>query len=383
MEPDNINPNTDTKKDAADLHAEGIDLVGSSVALDNEFSTPEEAYAKGETPEVQTVQNVEVPTEKIPEEAPAPKIPNGPVQSPTPIQKQQTEEPLSAPLIQNDPSIHPLRTFKSDAEEAVRYGNASKVTIALAEQKKREASSKIEYTKEKHSSPGLYIALVLILILALGGGWYYWFISSQPKQEKVVTPTVTFKSYVAYTKASTLVLDSGSNALTLIAAKLGASTGPLGTVTALVPISNTGATSIAPLSSVVSGTHIPDRLLRSLSDDYMIGSYTYDVQSPFIVLKNTFFQNAFSGMLAWEKDMREDLLPLIQVSSPDTLEQDATSTSFEDGVLSNIDIRSLKDASGKTILVYAFADNDTIVITTTINSLKYLLDRILQVRTIQ
>jgi hypothetical protein len=140
---------------------------------------------------------------------------------------------------------------------------------------------------------------------------------------------------------------------------------------------------MVPISDVVSGTHIPNRLLRSLASDYMIGSYEYDVQSPFIILKNTFFQNAFAGMLEWEGDMGADLSPLIEISDPTVSRAAAGAASFSDGVISNVNVRTLKDVSGKTLLAYAFADKDTIVITTNATALKYLLNQILQVRTIQ
>jgi hypothetical protein len=48
-----------------------------------------------------------------------------------------------------------------------------------------------------------------------------------------------------------------------------------------------------------------------------------------------------------------------------------------------VNVRVLKDAAGKVILAYAFADKDTVVITTNQTALKYLLNQILEVRTIQ
>lgn len=288
--------------------------------------------------------------------------------------------------VQNDPSIKQLRTFKSDAEEAVKYGGATKVSIAVAEQKRREANNTpITYENDHRASPGLYIGILAVIIVLLGGGWFYWFKSSQTpaQQGKIVAPQVNLIGIVPFAKAAIVVLDPSSDTLSLVAAKIGASVPALGTVGAIAPVASADATTMSPVDDVIAKTRIPSRLARSLDSAYMVGSYEYDVQSPFIILKNTFFQNAFSGMLEWEKDLAADFISFIQISSPGTTIAVATGASFEDGIVSNVNVRSLKDPLGKTILTYAFADKDTIVITTTDTALKYLLNQILQVRTIQ
>lgn len=370
MEPDAILPEQkndqvpvgDVKPDADGLHAEGVDLEGSSVAIDNEFSKPEEVYD----------QTVAAPYS----EPTTPSAPTTPV-SATP--------PVSAPVPQtfNDPSIKQLRTFKSDAEEAVKYGNVSKASIAVAEQKKREESGEIKYMEAKHSSPGVYIGIVAVIVIALAGGWYYWFNSSKTSQEKIVVPTVSIVAFVPYSKTAIFQINQSSDPIVLIAEKA-ATVGPvLGTVAALAPISNASATVMSPITDVFAQTHISSRLLRSLSNNYMLGVYAYDVQSPFFILKNTFFQNAYAGMLDWEKDLGSDLTALIQVSDPTITSANANTGTFEDAVISNVNVRILKDSSGKILLAYAFADKDTIILTTNTTALKFLLDRILQVRTIQ
>jgi hypothetical protein len=115
----------------------------------------------------------------------------------------------------------------------------------------------------------------------------------------------------------------------------------------------------------------------------MVGTYTYDTNGVFVILKNTFFQNAFSGMLEWENNMRNDLLPLIKASYPEETAVSTNGDRFEDLVVSNIDVRAIKNSTGKVILAYAFADTNTIIIATSTDTLKYLLDKLLVVKTVQ
>ena len=402
MEPDKNNPIPNKDSEISDLHAEGIDLVGSSVALDNEFSSPEKIYAQtsGRTENIEPEKDTPVKprpvvTQDSPEQVsaevkkidaiPQSKIANTPSNFSVPnnigLDNVHETDSEKKPEIQNDPTIKPLRTFKTDAEEAIRYGNVSKATIAIAEQKKRDAEKPIEYEDEKQTSPILYVVIAILAILILLGGWYFWFNASGQQSDTTTAPIITLQTPIPYAKLSSVVLVPGNNPLSLIASKLSAVGGTVGTITAIAPIASSTATGITPLSDILQGTHIPDRLLRSLTNDYMIGLYVYDVQGPFIILKNTFFQNAYSGMLEWEKDLPEDMYPLIHVSSPDWV--NTGTATFEDGVVSNIDTRSVRDDKGNVVLTYAFANNDTMVIATTQNTLKYILDRLLQVRTIQ
>ena len=423
----NTNPSQDPNTTLDGLRDEGIDIVqGSGVSEDNEFSngeaTPVEIFESASVAENVPVAPVvpptpvtsipkppqqivtapkppveeyniaregarmlgalqEMPKSFIPTQKPPQSTPQFIVQPRTAVTPAVTPEPSQAHPF-NDPSIRQIRTFKSDAEEAVKYQNVSAVDIAIAEQKKRERSTSIEYETPHTSHAGLFIILSICLIIVLGGGWYYWFSSSQNPEIKKA-PAVAIQTIVPYTKGSTLTLDPNSDPFVLIGAKLAGSNAGLGNIFALIPVESTNSINQIDISQVLKNTTIPNRLLRSLGTKYMIGAYTYDTQSPFLILTNTFFQNAFSGMLEWEKSMREDFMPLIQVSHPNEVSTGALGSSFQDALISNIDVRVLYNDAGETILMYAFADKDTIIITTDKNTLNFILDRLLTVRTIQ
>jgi hypothetical protein len=369
-----MNPNQEpNKSEEKDLSAEGIDLVGSGVNEENEFTSTNSSDTPPES-------SVEEPDTKVTNTAEQ----SAPVVSPEPTRfvdsAPKTPEAPILPPIKNDPSIKSIRTYKSDAEEAVRYQNISAIDIAVAEQKKRQASTAIEYANEKESHVGLFLIIIFFIIIGLGGGWFYWFHLTNTEETKTIQ--VSVETIVRYTKGSTLLLRDDSDPLVLIGAKLAAANAGLGNVYALVPTLEATSTTPAPIEAILKKTRIPARLLRSLSN-YMIGTYTYDTNSPFIILKNTFFQNAFAGMLDWEKNMRNDLLPLITASYPDETAVDGNADRFEDIIVSNIDTRVLRNKSGKIILAYAFADTNTVIISTTEYGLSYLLGQLLEVRSIQ
>lgn len=398
-----MEPNQEGNKQASaqpndDLHAEGIDLVGSGVSDENEFSSApseEKAVEEAPTPEILRPAEAKIPVPPMPiQTAQTPQaMPEAAkqaftavpptsvsVSAPIPVQKQPQKEIVDS---RNDPSIRPLRTFKSDAEEAVRYGGVSKINMVVAEQKKREASGSVDYVKENKPRARLIIFIILALLCIGFAGWYYLSSSVRNAPMGITASAANMKSIVPFTKGTVIVLDASADPLALIEKKLATGNAGIGNVFGVIPVSTSTSTSQAPIARIFSNTHIPSRLARSLGESYMFGVYTFDTESPFLILTNTFYQNAFSGMLEWENNLKNDFSSFIMQSYPTASLVALDTALFVDSVISNIDVRELKDSSGKVMLAYAFADKDTIVLTTSESALKYLLDRLLQVRTIQ
>lgn len=375
MEPEKENKE-DIKATMDDLHDSGIDIVESAPAIQgNEFSP-------GAAPKLD-------PTQSVPKMASFQNIQNRPsaqsiVDGVLGISSVKTQDNSK-----NDPSIKPLRTFKTDAEEAIKYNNVSKINIAVAEHQRKESSpvaaTPIEYENGSKSSKIFAVILTLGIILGAGAGGYYWFSmqSSVAPVTNKVPKGLSVKTPIAYDKVDIVNLSRDENPLTSIASKLASSEVPIGQVHAILPLPYGTTTITASPAVIFSGTRMPDRLERSISQDYMVGTYFYNLNSPFIILKNTFFQNAFAGMLDWEEDMRNDLISFIKVSYPNETLSSTSGDIFSDMVISNTDARILKNPSGAVILAYAFVDKDVIVISTNTETLKYLIDKLLAVRVVQ
>ena len=136
---------------------------------------------------------------------------------------------------------------------------------------------------------------------------------------------------------------------------------------------------------------IPTSFLRSLARDFMIGVHVFDGNQPFIILKTNFYENAFVGMLEWERYIKQDLSPffdqvestVVPVKTATTTTEDLKALTFNDLVIKNKDTRILKDANGNTVLIYSFVDKNTIVITTNESTFGEILTRLTSSRTIR
>jgi hypothetical protein len=114
-------------------------------------------------------------------------------------------------------------------------------------------------------------------------------------------------------------------------------------------------------------TQLPNTAIRALANTMIMGSVTTSKNEPFIVLQSSRFDVLFSGLLSWEHYLQGDLSPLFG----DT----ASSEKFTDVTIANKSVRVLKDAQGNEILLYAFIDQTTVVISTSRDALLKIVER--------
>jgi hypothetical protein len=131
----------------------------------------------------------------------------------------------------------------------------------------------------------------------------------------------------------------------------------------------------------------PDIFKRSLMNNWMYGVYgDNDKNTPFMILKTDFFQNSYAGMLKWENSITDELATLLNYKEK-IKNQNSTGTStintylsirgkFHDKILLNRDVREFINEDGITLLVYSFVDNGTLVITTSEEVLKKIIQEL-------
>ena len=153
--------------------------------------------------------------------------------------------------------------------------------------------------------------------------------------------------------------------------------------------------------------HTPQALVRALKPEFMFGAHVFNGNSPFFVFKISSFDIVFSEMLQWEADLPYDLALVFGLQGRGTSKQlgpapstspttsveafpqpSATgvslySKSFIDAVLFNKDVRVLKNDSGKIVLLYAFPNRDTLVITDNEETLREILYRLTALQSVK
>lgn len=275
--------------------------------------------------------------------------------------------------------ISSLRTFKSDAENLIKEG-VSTASIVEAEQRRRQKSG-INAPQGQSLSPAYKISIwvsVLFVVLGIGLISTYFFVS---KKAEPVTQIKTLPKIITTEFEKTISVD-GLDRLKLLSAIEKERAGNYIEARSTAEIKfvkknaenkseNVGASEWLTLLSVTA----PSPFLRSVDDNFLFGLAGYAGNQPFLILKTDSYETAFSGMLTWEKNMTEEIGPIfilknIVDNQIATSSKTATSTiarpklTWSDLIIKNKDARVFKDSSGKTVMLYAFVNSETIVVTT-------------------
>lgn len=347
---------------------------------------------------------VERQLEPEPEPAPAPPKPAPPPEAPAPDKAREDaikrllavrkERKKPAPPSRDIPFTPPtfdtqkttnVRTYRNDAIRDVEEHKKSIPQIAAAEHirsVRRSPQAPAPVTNRATATRPFVIAgMAMVAMIALGGFGIFWYAQQSEVEETTAVRVPTFIGIDAQTP-----VPFSTNRATL-----------LDTLTASAKSARAGITQIYPAypeddgekggKAVSAGDFMyvldpraPGSFTRNLEDGMMFG--VYNATDPFFVFKTKQFDTAFAGMIDWEPNISADLTPLFGETvnrSYDATARTADQTTaarFVDERKGNVDVRVLYDETGAERIVYAFADKNTIVITSSSAALAALLERL-------
>lgn len=274
-----------------------------------------------------------------------------------------------------------VRTYQSDLAVALKEKKGSIVGIAAAEERRRQEQAIVfppdaEAARKKKR---LLVAAIFLAVVGIGVFGFLFFTEKQKVSMPSGMATLVAPSIIFVNTQKEISIDGkDSSALVLeIAKELKGANIRLDFIEQLFFIKMEGAIkTIVPVRDFFSLAveHIPPALLRAFEGDYLFGIHAFNGNTPFLIIRLNSFENAFSGMLKWEKFIADDILPLF--GKTDALEALTGETHFEDSVFANQDVRILRNRIGDVSLLYAFPDRETLVISTDQDTFKEVIDRL-------
>ena len=328
---------------------------------------------------------------------PTPKTPEKIISSTTPTPN--IEQPsIQSPIIGNVEKIskpaNNIRTFRDDIENTIKANKTSVVDIAVAENEKRNRG--FNQTIEKESSKNkifIIIGIVVAVILGIGAVVAGYLLSQQNKP--VETPiAVSFQINVNNKKEIAFNNISADSARAVIGNEIKKGSIPLDNILGLyfTRTGDDGVKNLLDISAFLNsiGSTAPAALVRVLEPNFTFGIHAYDGNNPFLILKTSFYQGAYAGLLSWEENIVNDMngwfinfnpsSEIVAGNSDQILKQ---GYQFADEVIKNKDVRVLRDSSGKIVLLYSIIDQQTIIITTSENTFKEIVNRLIAMKLIR
>jgi hypothetical protein len=286
-----------------------------------------------------------------------------------------------------------IRTYKSDVEETIQTSHISSINIAMAENKKmlgQARQSEIETKKSGLNKNILIISLVLIFLGALTFLIPKLLIQMQYGVKAAPIETVSSQPIMAVDLEEKInIKDLNLNRVsTTLKERVDQSATQLGQIKNIYLTDGEGTEEKLITSSKfleLIEANIPPEIQRTLKDPYMFGLYNYNGNQRFVILKVGSYDTTFSGMLNWETNLWQDFKELFDLKSESTASSSSYGIEiqkFQDATFNNKDCRVVKDASGNIIFLYSIIDENTIVITTSTDTLKEIINRISKARVV-
>lgn len=296
-----------------------------------------------------------------------------------------------------------IRTMQNDAEEAIKTQHETSVSIALAEEKKMAAlQARLAVEKQTQNEPSggaqkkvgrTFVIFILVLIITFV---VLAFIFVLPKIKSTTLPTTT--PTINEPAKTTTPVQEVPKAEPLAPSLITVQSEKRFNIANETPekifaeISNerkhgisasavknfyiyedggTGAVAVSVNRFInFVNTSFPEIFVRSLEKQFMIGFYgeSNGGTAPFIILKVSDYEIGLAGMLEWERDLPRFFDTVFGTN----IMNGVTTMKFNDIVVDGNDARYLSVVFGNTV-AYAFADKSTLVISSSLASLKELL----------
>ncbi|MDO8566734.1 MAG: hypothetical protein Q7R58_01115 [bacterium] len=304
-----------------------------------------------------------------------PPPPPTPLTTPTPLSAPEPEPEQKPPVISapapppapkpEPPKPSPIETYESDFSQRVKDTHASTATILAAEQDALSGPPRVTPTKSSRGNIFYVIAGAALLILGITGSYIAYAQYLAKTKPVILAPTLSAPIFVD--EKEKITATSPQEILQAIEQSVTRQLTPNTVRLLYIDLATTTS------SSVFSSLQLPapGALLRNVNAEHsMAGVVNIDgAQSPLFILSVASYGDTFAGMLSWELRMPRDLsslfplYPQLPVSTTTAATPTSVSVvSFRDEVVGNHDVRIYRDSEGRSILLYGYWNQTTLVI---------------------
>jgi len=305
----------------------------------------------------------------------------------------QNTAPATSEVAAAPPRVH---TYKSDFSEHATESGASRISMVAAQADAVRAP--VVLTQKKRTNTVAFIAGGMLVIAGLGAVYAaYRFAVGEPP-----IPVETYVPSLIFADERVRLEGSAEDLRTQLASGAGLSLSEGDVAVAYLSFSTTTKEQ-GTIEIVASGKELiealalpaPAVLLRAIEPQSMAGlAHVGDATHPFFILRVDSYERSFAGMLEWEPTMERDLSlfypphPVLVVEPPPTISTttEASTTpvvapppfrlSFVDEVIGNRDVRVLKDADGRVVMLYGYRDKETLLLARSPEAFLELLERL-------
>lgn len=252
-----------------------------------------------------------------------------------------------------------IKTYAEDMAKVIESGKGGVIKKLIHEQEEEEAQKKNLSPESQKNKLFMFISVALIFLSVLV--LIIWAVFKEKISTVSVEPQfipIIFTDQSKFLEIGGLSKDKISQT---VLNEVNAANIKIGGVEGIYLTNNKKPVLLREFISLIKSSFVPGQNVF-VSDNFLFGVVKNDTQDLFILLKVRSFVDVFESIKAWENKIFYDLHGFFAVEiNADT--NYLLTKDFEDGIVENKNARILYDKDGKIVLMYVFADENSVIIT--------------------
>jgi hypothetical protein len=276
-----------------------------------------------------------------------------------------------------DNTIH---TYAEDVAKIIAKDTGSLVKKIIHAEEEREGEKKEESPLLKKNKYFMFISVSLLILSLIILFFFLFFktdINTVPVEKQFVP--IIFNDQYNYQDVLGLKKDDIAQ---MVLNQVNATQVKNGGIEGIYLTENKQMIGLRRFISLIKGNFVPGGSTLFVDDNFLMGVEKDELNSGFgarygffVLLKVRSIADVFDSMRAWENKIMTDLHGFLGIDiSSDT--NYLFQKNFEDGVVENKNARILYDKDGKLVMMYVFADDNSVVITNSLNAVHEVILRL-------
>jgi len=286
-------------------------------------------------------------------------------------------------MTENDNTKEKLvETYAEDMARVIENDRSGMIKKIIHEEEQHEIVKKNLSPQSKRNRLFMVVGFLMIIV-AFVTLYYLFFIKEIPTVpiEEQFTPLI-FNDKSSFIEIKDLKKDGIAQ---IVSNAVNATEVKMGGVEGFYLTYNKKPVGLRQFLSLIQSSFDPGQNTVFVHDNFLLGVVNSDTKpaSPdasqggdfFILIKVRSIEDIFQSLRSWENKMFLDLHGFFGIDISSTT-KDLLTKDFEDTIVQNKNARVLKDADGKTIMMYVLADDNSVIIANTENAVREVMRRL-------
>lgn len=264
-----------------------------------------------------------------------------------------------------------VQTYVDDMTDAIEHSQGGVIKNMIHEQEASEILKKELSPESKKNKFFMLISFVLVFCATLLLSFFYFRTHNNTVEPEKQFQQLIFNDASTFTEVKDLTKDQIAQT---VLNKVNNTKVKSGGVEGIYLTENQNIIGLRKFIDYIKGNFVAGDLVF-VGDNFLMGVVNGETKNFFILIKVRSTADVFDAFQAWENKMFSDLQGFFDIAiSPET--KYLLTKEFQDGIIQNKNARILYDGDNEIVLMYIFADDNSVVVADNENAVREVMLRL-------